>query len=108
MAIARITWVDPTTRVDGSPLAASQIAAINLLVSSDKGNTWSPAGTATTGVQTFDYTLTAVGTYTFKLDVVDTQNPAQISPDSNTASVTLAPTVQAAPSAPSAVTVALV
>jgi hypothetical protein len=92
MSTATLTWTLPTTRVDGSPLAATDIASIDIFDSGAAiGNAPGAATTFTTGVLT-------VGAHGFTVVVNDTTGHQ--SAPSNVASVTVAPTL----AVPSAVT----
>lgn len=105
---ATITWSDPTERADGTPLAASEIAFIEVFQSSDNGNSYASIGHAAAGQQSFTTDdLPAGGTYLFKLETDDTQTPAAVSADSSVVSVSVAPPALAAPNAPSNVAASL-
>ena len=100
MSIFNIPFTIPTTRIDGSALAASSIARIEFFVSTDSGANYVSAGHAAPDATNFPFEATDVGTYLFKAEVVDTQNPALTSLDSNIVSFAIAPPVLAAPNAP--------
>ena len=88
MTIARVTWKDPTTRVDGVPGKPTEIAYIRVLMSSDSGATWADVGHVGPTIEFYDQTLDAAGTYQFKLQVVDTQSPPTVSADSAVVQIT--------------------
>ena len=50
---AKLTWTDPTTRVNGSPLAPSEIAEVNVYMLLDGSGTAQKLGSVGAGVQTF-------------------------------------------------------
>lgn len=109
MSTARITWVDPTARTDpqATPLSPAEIAFITVLMSTDNGQTYADVGHAAAGQGTFDQVVTDPGTYLFKLETVDTQNPPLTSPDSIVVSVTVPVPALAAPGAPTNVSASL-
>lgn len=97
---AVVTWTDPTTRADGSPLDPSKVAFINVLMSADNGQNYESVGHAAMGQQTFTQELDDAGTFLFKLETVDTQSPAKVSADSNVVSVVVPEPELAAPNPP--------
>jgi hypothetical protein len=90
----------PTTRIDGSALSATDLNRIEMLVSTDNGQNYVSAGHIAPNQPVFQFEATDVGTYQFKAEAVDNQNPALVSLDSNVVSFTIAPPVLARPSAP--------
>jgi hypothetical protein len=108
MSIARITWKDPIVRADGSALTPAEIAFVNVLMSADNGQNYASAGHAAAGQQSFDQEVTDPGTYMFKLEAVDTQNPPLVSADSIVVSVAIAAPALAAPGQPTDVVATLV
>lgn len=71
MARATITWDEPTTRVDGSPLSAADIAAIDIY----DNNSVEPnefVGSLSGGVKTFETNTLIVGQHDFYIIVRDT------------------------------------
>lgn len=96
MSTATLTWTNPTTRLDGSPLVSTDIAQINIfdlanLVPGNVliGNTIGPMTTFTTGTLTVD-------THNFTVTVQDTTG--HTSAASNVATVVV-PATQANPTA---------
>jgi hypothetical protein len=75
----KLTWEDPSSRVDGSPLPAGQIGAVVVSMSADSGANFVELGSVGAGVQTFSQTDLPDGKYQFKVVVVDKQNPAKSS-----------------------------
>lgn len=100
--IIKIPFTVPTKRIDGTDLPISQIDRIEFYVSTDSGQNYVSIGhAAADGSQTdFLYEATDVGTYLFKAQAVDTQNPPRVSLDSSVVSFTIAPPELAAPEAP--------
>lgn len=90
MSTATLTWTDPTTRVDGSPLQPSEIASV-ALYDSAAPNPAVPIGTVAGGVQTFTTGVLTVGTHSFSAIVTDTTGHQSAA--SNAASVTVTPTL---------------
>ena len=90
MSTATLTWTNPTTRVDASPLASTDIASINVFDSAAPdptiaiGTVTGPGTTFTTGVLT-------VGAHGFTIVVVDTTGHSSVA--SNVASVSVAATL---------------
>src|SRR5574343_711450 len=73
MANVRVTWVLPTTRESGKPLAVSDIQHVKLELSADEGTSFGAVGDFTpdvleTTVQDLDF-----GTWVFRATVVDTK-----------------------------------
>ena len=97
MPTAVVTWVDPTTLVDGkTAIPPNDFGLIEVQLSIDNGKTYTNVGHAAPGQQTFSMELDDPGTYLFKLNAQDTQTPATESPDSAVVSVTVAaPPLQA-------------
>ena len=87
MSTATLTWTNPTTRVDGSALAAADIATVEVF-----------DGTTSLGVATSPFTTPAllVGDHSFTVVVTDTAGHK--SAPSNSALVTI-PATAANPSA---------
>ena len=85
MATATLTWSNPTTRVDGSPLAAADILRVEVFDTTASGVT--SFGFATSPFTT--PTLT-VGDHSFTVVVTDTTG--HVSAPSNNATVTVTPT----------------
>ena len=78
MTNVNLSWKDPTTREDGSALDATEIAGIELSMSTG-GAPPTKFTTVAAGVQTFTVVDLAPGTYDFSADVVDTQVPPKVS-----------------------------
>lgn len=85
MSTVTLKWTDPTTRVDGSALAPTDIAGIDLFEGTTK------AGTVAAGVQTFTTGDLPPGEYNFTAVVNDTTGHA--SAPSNTFIATIATVV---------------
>lgn len=98
MSTATLTWTNPTTRIDGSTLAPTDIAAVNVfdLVSTQQPPLTVQIGTVGPGVHTFTTGTLTAGSHNFTVVVVDTQGNQSAS--SNVA------VLQVGSSAPSAVT----
>ncbi len=93
MATGTLKWTNPTTRTDGSPLAASEIAKVDIFDSASPG---APIGSITDGSTTFATGVLTVGDHSFTAVVTDTTG--HVSGPSHVATATIAPTV-AAPAA---------
>jgi hypothetical protein len=100
--IIKIPFTVPTKRIDGTDLSLSEIDRIEFFVSTDSGVEYTSIGhAAADGSQTdFLYEATEFGSYLFKAQTVDTQNPARVSLDSSVVSFSIAPPTLAAPEAP--------
>lgn len=90
MATATLTWIDPTTRVDGSALAPADIARVDVYDSASP-TPRTPIGSVLGTVQTFTTGVLDVATHSFTVIVVDTTGHS--SAPSNAATVTVAPTL---------------
>lgn len=90
MTTATLRWTDPTSRTDGSALAPTDIARVDVFDTAAVDPS-SPIGSVLGGVQTFITTVLAVGTHTFTVVVTDTTG--HVSAASNTATVTVAATL---------------
>lgn len=90
MATATLKWTDPTTRVDGSVLAAADIARVDIK-DANASDPNAVIGTVAGGVQTFTTGTLDVGTHTFFAYVVDVQGHSSAA--SNAAQVTVASTL---------------
>ncbi len=68
-----LTWVAPSTRADGSALAASDIAGYRLFYILDGSSSSADTVVAISGGSTTstDLSLTSTGTYTFAITAVD-------------------------------------
>jgi hypothetical protein len=82
MSTVTLKWTDPTTRTDGSALAPTDIAGIDLFEGTTK------AGTVAAGVQTFTTGDLPPGEYNFTAVVNDTTG--HVSAPSNTFTATIA------------------
>ena len=94
MLTINLTWVLPTTRIDGSPLNPSDIASVTVL-DQFTGTTTNLPGTATS-FTTGDVTG-QTGDHTFGVTVTDTQTPP-ITSQVETVTVTVPAVALAAPS----------
>lgn len=97
MTTATLRWTDPVTRVDGSALAAADIASVEISNTHSDG-TVEILGSVLSGVQSFTTGVIAVGVNAFTVAVKDTSG--HVSSMSNAALVVVIPTL----AAPSAVT----
>jgi hypothetical protein len=97
VATASLSWTEPTTRTDGSPLAATDIAKTDIFDSTGL-TPLIPIGTVQGAANSFVTGVLSVGPHNFTVVVTDTTGHASAS--SNVASVTVAPTL----ANPSAVT----
>ena len=86
MATATLTWTDPTTRVDGSALAPTDIKRVDIYdANSTTPNT--PIGSVAGGVQKFTTGVLDVGQHSFFVYTVDTTGHSSAA--SNAATVTV-------------------
>lgn len=97
MTTATLRWTDPKTRVDGSALAAADIASVEISNTHSDGSV-ELLGSVLSGVQSFTTGVLAVGVNAFTVVVRDTSG--HVSAMSNAAVVVVIPTL----AAPSAVT----
>lgn len=74
-----LSWKDPTTRADGSPLAPEEIQHIAVLLAVGGETEFTLLNTVLPGVQAFTQTDLPPGTYQFKLVAVDNQRVPQSS-----------------------------
>lgn len=88
VTIAALKWTNPTTRVDGSPLAAADIASVDIFDTASPG---APIGTVTGGGNTFVTGVLSVGDHNFTAVVTDTAGHK--SDPSNVASGTVVATL---------------
>jgi hypothetical protein len=93
VSTATLNWTVPTTRIDGSPLLATDIASIDIF---DSASGKSPIGNVLGAATSFTTGTLSVGVHDFTAVVNDTSG--HVSAASNTAAVTVAATL-AAPSA---------
>ena len=82
---ATLTWILPTTRIDGSSLASTDIASVSVFDVSTEDPSHHMLGTATGPATTFTTGTLTVGFHNFTVGVVDTAG--HVSADSNVASV---------------------
>jgi hypothetical protein len=101
MTTATLKWTDPTARVDGTALASSEIASIDIFDTASPG---APIGNVMGGVETFTTGTLSVGDHTFTTVCNDTTGHKSAA--SGPATVTVAPTL-AAPNPPSNLTATL-
>jgi len=92
MTTATLKWTDPTSRTDGSALAPSDIARVDIFDTAAPDPSRA-IGSVLGGVQTFTTDALTVGTHTFTVVVTDTTG--HVSAASNTATVTVAATLAA-------------
>ena len=92
MTTAVLTFTDPTTRTDGSPLAAADIASVDIFDSVD-GNRASQIGTVPTTGLTFTTGALSPGVHAFTAVVNDTSGHVSAASDVVTLTVvaTIAP-----------------
>ena len=64
-----LKWTNPTTRVDGSPLAPADIASVDVFDTATPG---APIGSVTGGASSFVSGVLAVGDHSFTVVVTDT------------------------------------
>jgi hypothetical protein len=95
MSTATLNWTVPNTRIDGSPLAASDIASIDIFDSTSSTPSV-PIGTVKGAGTSFTTGVLTVGVHNFTAVVNDTTG--HFSAPSNTASATVEATL-AAPTA---------
>jgi hypothetical protein len=100
MSTVTLTWVDPTTLVDGSAIPPNDFADVEIFMSADGGLTYTNAGHVGPGTQRFEIEISDPGTFNFKLNCKDTQTPPLFGPDSAVVSVTIAAPPLAPISAP--------
>ncbi len=94
MSTATLTWVNPTTRVDNTALAPTDIASISVFDSASV-TPLTAIGTVAGAGTTFTTDVLTVGDHGFTVEVVDTTG--HVSAASNIATVTV-PATLAAPS----------
>lgn len=95
MANVRISWKNPTTRVDGKPLPPEQLKHVILEMSADAGQNFIVLARVAPSQTSFDVTDLDSGTYLFRLIAVDSGDRLA---DPSGASITIEPAVPAAPS----------
>lgn len=88
MSTATLKWTNPTTRTDGTPLAATDIASTDIFDSASPGG---PIGTVPGGATTFTTDTLSVGDHAFTVVVQDTTGHR--SAPSNGATVTVPATL---------------
>jgi hypothetical protein len=102
---ATLTWVNPTTRTDGTALAPTEIASVGVYDVSTSTPASTLIGTVTGGTTTtFTTPILSTGFHNFTVIVTDTAGTS--SSASNVATVQVAP-VLAAPSAATGLTAVL-
>ena len=105
MSTATLTWVNPTTRTDNSPLSPSDIASVNVFDISTTDPSGPQIGTVLGGITTtFTTDTLTAGFHNFTVTVTDTNGLS--SSASNVATVQVASTV-ANPSSPTDLTAVL-
>jgi len=98
-----IVWKDPVVRTDGTPLAASEIARLEVGMKVAGAPDFTTVAHVAPGVQSFTQTDLPPGDYEFSVAVVDTQLPAKTSAVA-TVAVSVAPPVPVVLAAPGPVT----
>lgn len=97
----KIPFTLPATRKDDTPLAAADVARVDVEISSDNGQTWVSVGhTDAAGSPFVVSDLDTDVPYLFRAFVTDKQNPPLTSDFSAPVSVRIPPPVLAAPNAP--------
>lgn len=91
-----ITWKDPVVREDGTALAASEIARLEIGMKVAGAPDFTTIAHVAPGVQSFTQTDLPVGNYEFSVTPVDTQIPPK-SGAAATIAVSIAAPVLAAP-----------
>lgn len=107
MSTVTLTWVDPATLVNGTAIPPNDFADVEVQVSIDGGKTYTNAGHAAPGAQSFQFETTDPGTYNFKVNAKDTQIPSLLGPDSAVVSVVVPAPPLAAIAAPTNVAASL-
>ena len=95
MSTVTLKWTDPTTRVDGSALAPTEIASIDIFDTAASTPTV-PIGNILGGVGTFTTGVLSVGDHTFTVVVNDTTGHKSAASNPFTATIAA---ISAAPSA---------
>lgn len=90
VATAFLSWTEPTTRTDGSPLAPADVLSTDIFDSTSL-TPLVPIGTVQGAANAFVTGVLSVGPHNFTVVVNDTTGHASAS--SNVASVTVAPTL---------------
>lgn len=82
MKTATLNWTLPTTRTSGGALDVSEIARVDIYMSADAGANFVLAGNRVpTEAQEFIVSDLDVGTYTFRVVVVDTSDRPSLPSD---------------------------
>jgi hypothetical protein len=102
VSTATVTWVAPTARVDGSPLAAADIASYAVF---DDASPGAPIGSVPGSAVSFTTGALTVGTHNFTVTVTDSTGHTS-APSAPAATVTV-PATLANPMPPSNVTATL-
>ena len=97
-----LSWTTPTTRVDGSPLALTDIQATNVR----RNDVIIASPVAISGTMNFSDTTPLTGDDTYTVETVTTDN--LVSAQSNAVTITVAPPVGSPPSAITDLTAVLV
>lgn len=103
MYTATLTWINPTTRVDGSPLAPGDIATINIYDDASPTPD-TPIGSVPGGTTTFTTGTLTVGNHDFTVEAVDTSGHSSAP---STAATVIVPATLANPSPPTGLTAVL-
>jgi hypothetical protein len=100
MADVTIPVTAPTTRKDGSALAATDIAQMDFELSSDNGATYTNVGHAAANQTEFKLQALDPGSYLVRATATDTQNPPLTSDFSPVVAFQIAAPALAAPNPP--------
>jgi hypothetical protein len=100
MSDVTIPVTAPTTRKDGTLLAAAEIAQMDFELSSDNGATYTNVGHAAANQTEFRLQALDPGSYLVRATATDTQNPPLTSDFSPVVGFQIAAPALAAPSAP--------
>ena len=90
MSTATLNWVLPTTRTDGSALAMTDIASVEIF-DAVNGAATTQIGTATGAATTFTTPVLGGGSHVFTVVVVDTAGDDSAPSAPATLSITVAP-----------------
>jgi predicted phage tail protein len=93
-----LTWVAPTTHIDGSAMPASEIANFRVYQSIE-GSAFAFLGTAAANATSFEILDPAVGNYSYRVSAMDIHGRQS---DFVAINVTVTPPLPAIPSPPSA------
>ena len=100
MANVSIPITAPTQRKDGTALALTEIARMDVEFSVDNGQTFTNVGHAAANQSSFDATDLSPGSYLARSSATDTQTPPLTSDFSNVVSFVIPAPALAAPNPP--------